>query len=118
MDFQLAKTSLTDTPTWHKDVRAKIIEETTNKNNEPPTKEPKDTCEIVDDNNKDEFDCSLHKPVIKSSSEPLKVAKQLVEFAEFHGLEDLSNAILNVNDILRDYQLHEPQKQTCIPFFK
>ena len=101
------------------DIRAKITEEMTNVNSEPPAKEPKDICEIVDDDNEDEFDCSLHEPVIKSSSEALKVAEQLAEFAEFRGLEDLSNAILNVNDILRDYRLREPRKQTCIDsFFK
>ena len=108
-----------DTPTWREDIRAKIIEEMTNENSEPPAKEPKDICEIVDDNNEDEFDYSLHEPVIKSSSETLKVAEHLAQFAEFRGLEDLSNAILNVNDILRDYRLREPRKQTCIDsFFK
>jgi hypothetical protein len=54
-------------------------------------------CQITDDDNElnedDEFDCSLNKPVIKSSSEALKVVERLAEFAQFRGLEELSNAI-------------------------
>ena len=45
-------------------------------------------CQITDDDNElneddDEFDCSLNEPVIKSSSEALKVVEQLAEFAQF-----------------------------------
>ena len=72
----------------------------TNEDCEPPAKEPKDTTD--DDNEDDEFDRSLNEPVIKSSSEALKVVEQLVEFAQFRGLEEVSNAIFNVNDILMD----------------
>ena len=77
-------------------------------------------CEVVDDDEEDnEFDCSLRQPVITSSSEALKTAGQLAEFSEFRGLEDFSNAILNVTDILRDHRLLEPRKQTLIDsFFK
>ena len=60
---------------------------------EPPAEEPKDMCQITDDDNElnedDEFDWSL----IKSSSEALKVVERLAEFAQFRGLEELSNAI-------------------------
>jgi hypothetical protein len=50
--------------------------------------------QITDDDNElnedDEFDWSL----IKSSSEALiKVVERLAEFAQFRGLEELSNAI-------------------------
>jgi hypothetical protein len=43
--------------------------------------------QITDDDNElnedDEFDCSLNEPVIKSSSEALKVVERLAEFAQF-----------------------------------
>jgi hypothetical protein len=64
---------------------------------ELPAEEPKDICQITDDDNElnkdDEFDWSLNEPVIKSSSEALKVVERLAEFAQFRGLEELSNAI-------------------------
>ena len=104
-----------DTPTWREDIRAKIIEEVTNEDCEPPAKEPKDVTD--DDNEDDEFDRSLNEPVIKSSFEALKVVEQLAEFAQFRGLEEVSNAIFNVNDILMDYRLRESRKQTCIDSF-
>jgi hypothetical protein len=56
-------------------------------------------CQITDDGNElnedDEFDeeTTLNEPVIKSSSEALKVVERLAEFAQFRGLEELSNAI-------------------------
>ena len=54
-------------------------------------------CQITDDDNElnedDEFDWSLNEPVIESSSEALKVVERLPEFAQFRGLEELSNAI-------------------------
>jgi hypothetical protein len=55
-------------------------------------------CEITDDDNElnedDEFDWSLNNElVIKSSSEALKVVERLAEFAQFRGLEELSNDI-------------------------
>jgi hypothetical protein len=69
----------------------------TNEDCEPPVEEPKDTCQITDDDNElnedDEFDWSLNEPVIKSSFEALKVVERLAEFAQFRGLEELSNAI-------------------------
>ena len=37
--------------------------------------------------------------------------------AEYRGLEELSSALLNVNDILRDLRLREPRKQTIIDSF-
>jgi hypothetical protein len=78
-------------------------------------------CEITDDDNElnedDEFDWSLNEPVIKSPSEALKVVERLAEFAQFRGLEELSNAIFNVNDILMDYRLREHRKRTCIDSF-
>ena len=43
--------------------------------------------------------------------------KQLTEFAEYRGLEELSSALLSVNDILRDLWLREPRKQTLIDSF-
>jgi hypothetical protein len=75
----------------------------TNEDCEPPAKEPKDMCEMSDDDNElndDELDRSLNEKVITSSSEALKVVERLAEFAQFRGLEELSNAIFNVNDIL------------------
>jgi hypothetical protein len=54
-------------------------------------------CQITDDDNElnedDEFNCSLNEPVIKSSSEALKVVERLAEFAQFRGLEEISNVI-------------------------
>ena len=54
-------------------------------------------CQITDDDNElnedDEFDWSLNVPVIKSSSEALKVVERQAEFAQFRGLEELFNAI-------------------------
>jgi hypothetical protein len=98
--------------------QSKIIEEVTNEDCEPPAKKPNDMCEITDDDNElnkaDEFHRSLNEPVIKSSSEALKVVERLAEFAQFRGLEELSNAIFNVNDILMDNRLREPRKKTCI----
>ena len=41
-------------------------------------------------------------------------SQQLIEFAEYRGLEELSSALLNVNDILRDLRLREARKQTII----
>ena len=41
----------------------------------------------------------------------------ITEFAEYRGLEELSGALLNVNDILRDLRLREPRKQTLINSF-
>ena len=38
----------------------------------------------------------------------------ITEFAEYRGLEELSSALLNVNDILRDLRVREPRKQTLI----
>ena len=56
-----------------------------------------DMCQITDYDNElnedDEFDWSLNEPVIKSSSEALKVVERLAEFAQFRGLKELSNAI-------------------------
>jgi hypothetical protein len=84
----------------------------TNEDCEPPAKEPKNMCEITDDDNElnedDDFDRSLNEPVNKSSSKALKVVERLAEFAQFRGLEELSNTIFNVN---------EPRKQTCIDSF-
>jgi hypothetical protein len=57
------------------------------------------------------------EPVIKSSSEALKIVKRLAEFAQFRGLEELSNTIFYVNDIIMGYRLREPRKQTCIESF-
>jgi hypothetical protein len=54
-------------------------------------------CQITDDDNelnkKDEFDWSLNEPIIKSSYEDPSVVERLAEFAQFRGLEELSNAI-------------------------
>jgi hypothetical protein len=54
-------------------------------------------CQITVDGNElnedDELDWSLNEPVIKSSSEALKVVERLAEFAQFRGLEELSNVI-------------------------
>ena len=109
-----------DVPTWRDDVRASIIQEILHESSEPQTKQQKDMCEVVDDDNEDnDFDCNLREPVITSTFEALRTAEQLAEFAEFRGHEDLSNAMLNVTDILRDYRLREPRKQTFIDsFFK
>jgi hypothetical protein len=50
----------------------------TNEDCEPPAEEPKDMCQITDDDNElnedDEFDWSLNEPVIKSSFEALKLS--------------------------------------------
>ena len=40
--------------------------------------------------------------------------EQLTEFAEYRGVEELSSALLNVNDILRDLRL---RKQALIDSF-
>ena len=63
-------------------------------------KEPKDICEITDEDNElnedDEFDRSrLNEPVIRSSSEAFKVVELPAEFSQFRGAEELS--IFNVN---------------------
>jgi hypothetical protein len=69
----------------------------TNEDCEPPAEEPKDMCQITDDDNElnedNEFDWSLNEPVIKSSFEAVKFVERLAEFAQFRGLEKLSNAI-------------------------
>lgn len=53
--------------------------------------------------------------MIKTSAQALKMAEQLSEFADFQGHEELSNALLKVNDILRDLRfIREPRKQTYI----
>ena len=85
----------------------------TNENSEPPAKEPI-YVKLLVTTMKMNLTALFTKQSLKSSSKALKVAEQLAEFPEFHGLEDLYNAILNVNDILRDYHLCEPQKQICI----
>ena len=73
---------------------------------------------MIDGTGEDEFDCSLKEPSFKSSAEALQMTEQLAEFAEYRGLEQLSNAVLNrVNDILRDLRLREPRKQTLIDSF-
>ena len=43
--------------------------------------------------------------------------EQQTEFAKYRDLEELSSALLNVNDILRDLRLREPRKQTLIDSF-
>ena len=103
-------------------IRGSILEEVTSDNNELHTKVSNEPFEISDDNDddgtgEDEFDCSLKEPVIKSSTQALQIAKQLTEFVEYSGLEELSSALLNVNDILRDLRLREPRKQTFIDSF-
>ena len=107
-------------PTWRSDVRAMIIQEVLQDSSEPQTKQLRDMCEIADDDEDHEFDC-----------EALQTAEQPAEFAEVNGVEELSNAILNVTDIftdifkcnkhnhMRDHRLRQPQKQTLIDsFFK
>jgi hypothetical protein len=65
---------------------------------EPPAEEPKDTCEITDDDNElnedDEFDWSLNEPVIKSSSEALKVVERLSEFHNFEVWKNFPTSFL------------------------
>ena len=108
-----------EVPTWRDDVRAMIIQEVLQDSSEPQAKQQRDMCEIADDDEDHEFHCDLRQPVITSISEALQTAEQLAEFAEFNGIEKLSNAILNVTDILRDHRLQQPQKQTLIDsFFK
>ena len=116
-------TQPTSRPEASEDIRSSILEEVTSDNNEPHTKVSKEPFEIRDDDDggtrENEFDCSLKESAIKSSPEALQMTKQLPEFAEYRGLGELSSAVLNVNDILRDLRLREPRKQTLIDsFFK
>ena len=45
------------------------------------------------------------------------MTEDLLEFANYHGNEELSNTLLKVSDILRDLKTREPQKQTLIDSF-
>ena len=42
------------------------------------------------------------------------MTKELSEFANYHGNEELSNTLFKVSDFLRDLKIREPQKQTWI----
>ena len=76
-----------DTPTWREDITAKLIEEVTDRTRtedcEPPAAEPKDMCQITDDDNElnedNEFDWSLNEP--ESLNRHLKPEKQVCRFA-------------------------------------
>ena len=42
------------------------------------------------------------------------MTEELLEFANYHGNEELSNTLLKVSDILRVLKIRELQKQTHI----
>ena len=59
----------------------------------------------------------LKEPTVKSVTHALQMTEDLLEFANYHGNEELSNTLLKVSDILRDLKTREPQKQTLIDSF-
>ena len=96
---------MANTPTWREGIGAKIIEEVTNEDGGLWAATTNDDSELNED---DEFDCFLNEPVIKSSSEALKVLEWLAEFAQF-GRKAFQRHFF-VNDIIMGCRLREPRK--------
>ena len=73
-----------------------------------------DTDEEGGDGN--DFNVSLKVPAIQTTANALNAAEDLLHFSYFTGNEELSQALLPVNDILTDMRL-AGQKQTYITHF-
>ena len=65
----------------------------------------------------DEFDPELKKPVTKTVQKAEEVAEQLKDFAQFNGYEELSLALSKVSDLLHQIELRSSKLQTTITDF-
>ena len=99
-----------EVPTWRDDARAMIIQKVLQNSSEPQTKQQNDMCEITDDDEDNEFDCDLPQPVITSIPEALKTAEQISRVCRIQCIEELSKAILNVTDFLKNHMVCDSLK--------
>ncbi|KAJ7389803.1 hypothetical protein OS493_029230, partial [Desmophyllum pertusum] len=75
-----------------------------------------DAVELDEEN--DEYDQPLKAPAISSVKEAAKLANQLSEFADWHGMEGLSSAVFRIREELLDAQLKSAKQSTIDSFFK
>ena len=96
----------TGDPNWRKNLPKEILE--SNKSME--------TMQRDDEDDNEDMDQLLSRLEVGSVKDALWLAKQLVEFADWRGEEQLSVAIGRVYDLLCDLQL-KPSKQSSLDSF-
>ena len=65
-----------------------------------------------DEDDNEDMDQPLSRPEVGSVKDALRLAKQLVEFADWSGEEQLSVAIERVRDLLCDLQLKSSKQSS------
>lgn len=96
----------TGDPNWRRNLRTEIIESHTST----------ETMQIDDEGDSEDMDRPLSRPEVDSVKDALRLAKQLVEFADWRGEEQLSLAIGRAHDLLCDLQL-KSCKQSSLDSF-
>ena len=92
----------TGDPNWRRNLRTEIIE----------SHKSIETMQRDDEDDNEDMDQPLSRPEVGSVKDALRLAKQLVEFADWSGEEQLSVAIERVRDLLCDLQLKSSKQSS------
>ena len=96
----------TGDPNWRRNLRTEIIE----------SHKSTETMQRDDEDDNEDMDQPLSRPEVGSDKDALRLAKQLVEFADWRGEEQLLVAIGRAHDQLCDLQL-KSSKQSSLGSF-
>ena len=96
----------TGDPNWRRNLRAEIIE----------SHKSTETMQRDDEDDNEDMDQPLSHPEVGSVKDALRLAKQLVEFADWRGEEQLSVALGRAHDLLYDLQV-KSCKQSSLDSF-
>ena len=96
----------TGDPNWRRNLRTEIIE----------SHKSTETMQRDDEDDNEDMDQPLSRPEVGSDKDALRLAKQLVEFADWRGEEQLSVAIGRAHDLLCDLQV-KSSKQSSLDSF-
>ena len=96
----------TGDPNWRRNLRAEIIE----------SHKSTETMQHDDQDDNEDMDQPLSHPEVGSVKDALRLAKQLVEFADWRGEEQLSVALGRAHDLLCDLQV-KSSKQSSLDSF-
>lgn len=99
-------------PNWRNDLRAEILDDVFSVQVDDKSDDPEST--IVDE---DDFDPELKQPEINTVSKAEEVNEKLEQFSQFYGHEELSLALSQVSDLLRQIKLQNAKTQKTINDF-
>ena len=93
-------------PNWREAARAELLGDDVEVLSAPDdvSREPGD----------DDFDKEVEQPAIKSLTEAMELGEKLLNFAQFHGHQELALSCAKSNDIIYALKLRDPQRQSHI----